>query len=182
MESRSIAYRPAYYREVVERVREKARRTIEHYLAGYYECLRKDDYSHADTLKKGEARRVEKWAEWEAYQRKQGSERKQRQQWAEKERTRKKAVLVEEIRVKIREDMRKDLETKDRRIKALEREVEQLKARKVVDESALPLDLLEDAGREDELDRRLLAEKLSYSRSVDERQGVKSVVVGLTKN
>ena len=80
------------------------------------------------------------------------------------------------------EDMRKDLETKDRRIKALEREVEQLKARKVVDESALPLDLLRDAGPEDQLDRRLSAEKLSYSRSVDEHQGVKSVVVGLTKN
>ena len=72
MESRSIAYRPAYYREVVERVREKARRTIEHYLAGYYKCLRKDDYSHADTLKKVEARRAEKWVEWEADQRKQG--------------------------------------------------------------------------------------------------------------
>ena len=48
-----------------------------------------------------EARRAEKWEEWEADQRKQGGERKQRQQWAEKERTRKKAVLVEEIWVKI---------------------------------------------------------------------------------
>ena len=68
---------------------------------------------------------------------------------------------MEEIRVKIRENMRKNLQTKDRRIKALEREVEQLKALKFADESALPLDLLGEAGREDELDRRLLAEKLS---------------------
>ena len=79
------------------------------------------------------------------------------------------------------EDMRKDLEAKDRRIKALEREVEQLKARKDADESVLPLDLLEEAGREDELDRRLSAENLLYNRSVDEHQG-ESVIVRLTKN
>jgi len=182
MESRSIAYRPAYYREVVERVREKARRTIEHYLAGYYKCLRKDDYSHADTLKKVEARRAEKWAKWEADRRRQGDERKDRQRWAEKERTRKKALLVEEIRLKLREDMRKELETEDRRIKTLEREVEQLKARKDRDDSALPLDLLEEEDREDELDRRLSAEKETYSRSVDEHRGVKSVIVRLTKH
>ena len=116
MESRSIAYRPANYPEVVERRKEKARQTIEHYLIGFYECLRKDDYSHIDTLKKVEARWAEKWAEWEADRRRQGDERKDRQRWAEKERTRKKALLVEEIRLKLREDMRKELETEDRRI------------------------------------------------------------------
>ena len=89
---------------------------------------------------------------------------------------------MEEIRLKLREDMRKERETEDRRIKTLEREVEQLKARKDRDDSALPLDLLEEEDREDELDRRLSAEKETYSRSVDEHRGVKSVIVRLTKH
>ena len=89
---------------------------------------------------------------------------------------------MEEIRLKLREDMRKELETEDRRIKTLEREVEQLKARRDMDDSALPLDLLGEEGREDELDRRLSAEKETYSRSVDEHRGVKSVIVRLTKH
>ena len=46
----------------------------------------------------------------------------------------------------------------------------------------MPLDLLEEEDREDELDRRLSAEKETYSRSVDEHRGVKSVIVRLTKN
>ena len=61
-----------------------------------------------------------------------------------------------------------NLEVKDERIKTLECQVEQLKARQNADEQSLPLG---EMCWKEELDRRHSVEKRTYSSSVDKKRG-----------